>query len=106
MGVGQPRRNDPVLLAGALGVAVAGVELISWTVVAGAVAIVLLFAGSRLLARVPSHLRRRLVVALLAAGAVALAVLAAVDAAEAARTAGRAFGASCFAWAAWRLRQP
>ena len=101
-----PRRGDPVLLAGAVGVAVAGVELLSWSVIAGAVGIVAIVGGARLLPRVPLHRRRDLLVLLLAAGAVALAVLAAVVAAEPARTAGRALGAACFAYSAWRLRRP
>jgi hypothetical protein len=100
-----PRRNDPALLGGAVGVAVAGVELLSWSVIAGAVGVVALLGAARLSGRVPAHRRRDLLVGFLAAGAVALAVLAAVDAAEIARTAGRALGAACFAFAAWRLRR-
>lgn len=102
MGVSRPR-NDPVLLAGAVGVAIAAVELLSWSVIAGAVGVVCIVAGSRLYGRVPARRRRGVLVALLTAGAVALAALAALDAAEAARTAGRALGAACFALAAWRL---
>ncbi len=104
--MGVARRSDPALLAGAIGVAVAGVELLAWSVVAGGLAVVAVVVGSRLVARIPVASRRVVLVTLLAAGALALAAVAPAGADDPAKTAIRALGALSLGWAAWLLRRP